>query len=96
MICVEGTLRTGSYADRNHPDVTHYTTDVFVDNVEFTGSKAESQGSSSYSAPQNNYNYQTPAQQAPAAAQPANNNENLSFGDLGDFEEIIGDGDVPF
>lgn len=89
MICVEGTLRTGSYADRNHPDVTHYTTDVFVDNVEFTGSKAESQGSSSYSAPQNNYNYQTPAQ-------PANNNENLSFGDLGDFEEIIGDGDVPF
>ena len=63
MICVEGTLRTGSYADRNHPDVTHYTTDVFVDNVEFTGSKAESQGSSSYSAPQNNYNYQTPAQQ---------------------------------
>lgn len=96
MICVEGTLRTGSYADRNHPDVTHYTTDVFVDNVEFTGSKAESQGSSSYSAPQNNYNYQTPAQQAPASAQPANNNENLSFGDLGDFEEIIGDGDVPF
>ncbi|CDF03087.1 MAG: single-stranded DNA-binding protein [Ruminococcus sp.] len=96
MICVEGTLRTGSYADRNHPDVTHYTTDVFVDNVEFTGSKAESQGSSSYSAPQNNYNYQTPAQQAPATAQPANNNENLSFGDLGDFEEIIGDGDVPF
>lgn len=96
MICVEGTLRTGSYADRNHPDVTHYTTDVFVDNVEFTGSKAESQGSPSYSAPQNNYNYQTPAQQAPAAAQPANNNENLSFGDLGDFEEIIGDGDVPF
>ena len=96
MICVEGTLRTGSYADRNHPDVTHYTTDVFVDNVEFTGSKAESQGSSSYSAPQNNYNYQTPAQQAPAATQPANNNENLSFGDLGDFEEIIGDGDVPF
>ena len=96
MICVEGTLRTGSYADRNHPDVTHYTTDVFVDNVEFTGSKAESQGSSSYYAPQNNYNYQTPAQQAPATAQPANNNENLSFGDLGDFEEIIGDGDVPF
>lgn len=96
MICVEGTLRTGSYADRNHPDVTHYTTDVFVDNVEFTGSKAEAQGSSSYSAPQNNYNYQTPAQQAPATAQPANNNENLSFGDLGDFEEIIGDGDVPF
>ena len=43
MICVEGSLRTGSYTDRNHPDVTHYTTDVFVDNVEFTGSKSEVQ-----------------------------------------------------
>lgn len=93
MICVEGTLRTGSYADRNHPDVTHYTTDVMVDNVEFTGSKSESQGSGSYSAPaaNNNYNYQTPAQQAQPAA-----NDNLAFGDLGDFEEIIGDEDVPF
>lgn len=41
MICVEGNLRTGSYQDRNHSDVTHYTTEVFVDNVEFTGSKSE-------------------------------------------------------
>jgi single-strand DNA-binding protein len=41
MICVEGSLRTGSYTDRNHPDVTHYTTDVMVDNVEFCGSKSE-------------------------------------------------------
>jgi len=91
MICVEGSLRTGSYTDRNHPDVTHYTTDVFVDNVEFTGSKSESQGNSSYVAPSNNYNYQTPAAQSQPAA-----NDNLSFGDLGDFEEIIGDEDVPF
>lgn len=30
MICVEGSLRTGSYQDRNHADVTHYTTDVLV------------------------------------------------------------------
>lgn len=39
MICVEGSLRTGSYQDRNHQDVTHYTTDLYVDNVEFCGSK---------------------------------------------------------
>ena len=39
MICVEGSLRTGSYQDRNHSDVTHYTTELFVDNVEFCGSK---------------------------------------------------------
>jgi len=35
MICVEGSLRTSSYTDRNHPDVTHYSTDVFVDNCLF-------------------------------------------------------------
>lgn len=40
MICVEGSLRTGSYQDRNHSDVTHYTTDLYVDNVEFCGSKS--------------------------------------------------------
>ena len=39
MICVEGSLRTGSYQDRNHSDVTHYTTELYVDNVEFCGSK---------------------------------------------------------
>ena len=39
MITLDGSLRTGSYTDKNHPDVTHYTTDVFVDSVEFTGSK---------------------------------------------------------
>ncbi|MCM1506698.1 MAG: single-stranded DNA-binding protein [Ruminococcus flavefaciens] len=70
MICVEGQLRSGSYQDRNHPDVTHYTTDVYVDNVEFTGSKAETgtaggnnynngynnYGGNNYSVPQGNYN----------------------------------------
>jgi single-strand DNA-binding protein len=39
MICVEGSLRTGSYQDRNHSDVTHYATELYVDNVEFCGSK---------------------------------------------------------
>ncbi len=100
MICVEGNLRTGSYQDRNHPDVTHYTTDVFVDNVEFTGSKKETGGGgSNYSAPQNNYNnnYQTPPQQQAAPVQqPAQNNDSMSYGSLSDFEEILSDGDVPF
>lgn len=98
MICVEGSLRTGSYTDRNHPDVTHYTTDVFVDNVEFTGSKAES-GIGGYSAPAGNYNnnnnYQSAPQQ-PAPAQAAPSNDKMSYGNLSDFEEILSDGDVPF
>lgn len=103
MICVEGNLRTGSYQDRNHPDVTHYTTDVYVDNVEFTGSKRESgTGAPNYSAPQNNYNnnngYQAPPpqQQAASVQQPAQNNDSMSYGSLSDFEEILSDGDVPF
>ena len=43
MIAVEGTLRTGSYKDKKHDDVTHYTTDVLVDNVEFCGDKGQAQ-----------------------------------------------------
>ena len=98
MICVEGSLRTGSYTDRNHPDVTHYTTDVFVDNVEFTGSKSES-GTGGYSAPVGNYNNNNSYQSAPqqtAPVQAAPSNDNMSYGNLSDFEEILSDGDVPF
>lgn len=42
MIALEGSLRTGKYQDKNHDDVTHYTTEVYVDNVEFVGSKGDS------------------------------------------------------
>lgn len=55
MICVEGNLRTGSYQDKNHEDVTHYTTEVYVDNIEFCGGKNENE-SGQTTAPQ-----QTPA-----------------------------------
>ena len=98
MICVEGTLRTGSYPDKKYPDVTHYTTDVFVDNVEFTGSKAESGtgGQGGYSNNNSYYNnggYQAPA---PAPAPQVQNNDNMAYGNAGEFEEILSDGDVPF
>lgn len=85
MIAIEGTLRTGSYTDKNHSDVTHYTTDVLVENVEFCGSKSDNATSSTSN---------TTTQQA-AAQQPQGNN-STSFGDLSEFEEILSDGDVPF
>ena len=84
MILVEGSLRNNNYQDRNHPEITHYTMDVFVDNVEFVGGKNESGGNAGYqggngggyqnngySAPQNNYNnnYSAPPQQAAPAPQ---------------------------
>lgn len=46
MIALTGNLRTGKYQDKNHSDVTHYTTDVFVDSVEFVGGKNENGGQS--------------------------------------------------
>lgn len=86
MIALEGTLRTGSYQDRNHSDVTHYTTDVFVENVEFCG---DSKGSNNNTAQQS-----SGAQSVVQAAQNAGvQTEQI---DLSDFEEILSDGDVPF
>lgn len=92
MIALEGSLRTGSYTDKNHSDVTHYTTDLFVDNVEFCGDKG---GNTSGNQQQQNQ------QQKPAEQPPQFSNHNAleagqGFGSLSDFEEILSDGDVPF
>lgn len=86
MIAVEGSLRTGSYQDKNHPDVTHYTMDVLVDNVEFTGDK--SNGQASKPAPQ--ATAQNFVQQAQAQGVQT---EQMN---LSDFEEILSDGPLPF
>ncbi len=102
MICVEGELRQDNYQDRNYPDVTHYSFTVQVDNVEFTGSKAESgtnggygnnnYNNNGYSAPSNNYNNNNSAPQQTSAP----NNDSMSYGNINDYEEILSDGDVPF
>lgn len=83
MICLDGTLRTGSYQDKNHSDVTHYTMDVLVENVEFCGSKKESEPS-----PLINQNSDNKSQ--------SNGNYSAAFDSLSDFEEILSDGDDPF
>ena len=100
MICVEGNLRTSSYPDKRYPDVTHYITEVYADQVYFAGDKpAQQQGGGNY-APQQfaQPQYSQPVQSAqpqfaPQQSAPA---PAVSFGDLGDFEEVIGDGDLPF
>lgn len=88
MICVSGSLRTGSYTDRNYSDVTHYTTDVIVDGVEFTGEKKQQGTTSSYQQPQQQRPPQQNAQPAPQTIQ--------GYSNLSEFEEILSDGDVPF
>ena len=69
--------------------VKHYVTEVYVDSVSFTGEKADgngyqqdSYGSYNQAPAQNNYN------SAPA-------NDDLSIGDMADFE-VLGDDGVPF
>ncbi|MBR1823292.1 MAG: single-stranded DNA-binding protein [Ruminococcus sp.] len=92
MIALEGTLRTGSYTDRNHSDVTHYTTEVYVENVEFCGSKADNDSGYNNTAP-------TPAaaQNVVQQAQTTGvQTQQVNYGDLSDFEALLDDGDVPF
>ena len=90
MIVIDGCLRSGKYQDKNYPDVTHYTTEVYVDNVEFCGDKSNSTEQSTAAAPNTQPRTQ-PQQPTQAAAQP----QQQQF-DLSDFEEILSDGEVPF
>lgn len=85
MIALEGSMRNSTYQDRQYKDVTHYKTDVYVDNVEFCGSKNNNTNTAPAPAP---------AAQAVQAAQAAGvQTEQVS---LSEFEEILSDGDVPF
>lgn len=82
MIIIEGILQNNNYTDNN--GVKHYSMDVRVDNVSFGESKsADGQASA-------------PAQTQQTAVQPANDTVSVDIGDLGEFEEILSDGEVPF
>ena len=103
MIIVEGSLRNNDWTDQN--GVKHYTMDVQADNVTFGETKSASQGGG-YSQQQNNgyqatyqqpaYSQPAPAPQAAAPAQQAAPQAAVQLGNLGDFEEILSDGEVPF
>ncbi len=98
MIIVEGSLRNNNYTDNN--GVKHYSMRVQADNVSFGESKKSASAGGyaqqgGFTAPQQNNggNYGAPQQQYAAPAQPR---ESLNIGDLGQFEEILSDGEVPF
>lgn len=86
MIIVEGSLRTSTYQDKKYPDVKHYATDVFVDNVEFAGDKVGTNPGQAAAEPVNI------VEQAKAAGVET----AMDYGNLSDFEEILSDGEVPF
>lgn len=83
MIALEGQLRTRTYDDKNGS--RHYVTEVYVDNVSFTGEAKQNSASNSPST-------QSPTQ-ADKNEQPP---ESVSIGNLEDFEEILSDDGVPF
>ena len=90
MIALEGQIRTGSYDDKN--GVKHYTTEVNVDSVSFTGEPKQDGNSSasSQSVPQQN----TPPQNQPVPSQ--NNSPATQNLGIDGFEEIFNGDDVPF
>ncbi|MFI3207165.1 MAG: single-stranded DNA-binding protein [Clostridia bacterium] len=86
MVAVDGSIQTGSYTDNNGGK--RYTVEIMANNINFCGSKAESG-----SAPSRANDYQQQAPQASAYNEPAS---AYSSGSNEDFEEIIGDDDLPF
>lgn len=88
MIAIEGNLRTRNYEDKN--GVKHYVTEVYVDQVSFTGEPKQSGQSTGYSAP----SYTAPSQ--PKTEPQASTGDSVSIGNLSDFEEILSDDGVPF
>lgn len=109
MIAIVGNLRTRTYNDKN--GTKHYITEVFVDEVSFTGEPKPQNGygQNSYQQqggyqggyqqnnnPSSNGNVQQPI--APNADNPSAPNapdDPLDIGDMQDFEAFAGDG-VPF
>lgn len=101
MIIVEGCLRNNDYTDQN--GVKHYSMEVLAQNVGFGEPKGSSSDDGQTSqhqtapqfgsvpAPNNNPYAQNPTPPTAAPVQDA-----MSLGDLGEFEEILSDGEVPF
>lgn len=102
MIAVEGSLRTRNYEDKN--GTRHYVTEVYVDNVSFTGESRQQGGQSSYGGNSYNNNYggsQDQGGQRQHSGNGYSNNaapakDSIAIGDFEDFEEVLSDDGVPF
>ena len=96
MIAVSGSLRTGKYQDKNHSDVTHYTTDVFVENVEFCGSKNDGNNSGNQPQQQQRSHYDSVNDAAGNQYAKELQQSAAQTMDLAAFEEILNDDEMPF
>lgn len=87
MIHIEGVLQNNNYTDKD--GVKHYSNIVIGENVSFCGDKSGTQGQPDYKPSQAAVPQASPAPQHAAP-------QSLDVSDLGDFEEILSDGEVPF
>ncbi len=95
MMAVNGSLQTRTWEDKN--GAKHKSTELVADGVNFTGSKRESGASGEYDQGYSGSSYSRSS--APAPVQPAAFSEPApaySSGSSEDFEEILGDDDLPF
>jgi len=79
-ILIEGSMRNNNYTDKD--GVKHYTMDCLIDKVDFL--------------PKNSDGGTSPSQQSKQQASDNSAAIADAIGDLGDFEEILSNGDVPF
>lgn len=94
LIAIEGNLRSRTYDDKN--GTKHYVTEVYVDQVSFTGERAQQSqdGYQSYQSRETQPQYRNEAPQRPAYNEP--DNKPISIGDMSDFEDILSSDGVPF
>lgn len=85
MIAVTGSIQTRNYEDKQGNKRTAF--EIVASDVSFCGSKRESGGTGS------SYGAGEPAPQKPAFSEPA---PAYSSGSSEDFEELLGDDDLPF
>ena len=100
MIIVEGRLRTRTYDDKRYPDVKHYVTEVYADNVTFGETKSAQNNSQpvvqaqTIVQPTVQPNVQAAFNQ-PMAQATMDSRGNINM-PAADYDFAITDGDVPF
>lgn len=91
-ITVVGSLRNNNYTGQN--GVKRYSMEVLADNVDFVPKSSDSANAAAAAPATTGYAFADPPK--PVGKPAAEGDENVSLGDLSDFEEILEDGEVPF
>lgn len=97
MIAIDGELRTRTYDDKRYPDVKHYVTEVYANKVSFCenkGTQSDGNAPQATAASQGNARPANVQNAVSGVAQPSFDSRGGI--NLGEFEEVIGNDDLPF